>query len=80
VSVISPSGSVLAVKSYTRSQAWDQINDLFTDMGIGATAVQGARNRIRATPGDASTPWFYLSIVDDRTANATYVLAIPAAP
>ena len=72
VSIYSSGGSLLALQSYTRSQAWEQIDNVFADMGIGSTAVTGGWIKVRITSG--SNVWAYVSLVDDRTKDPTLLL------
>jgi len=71
VSIYSAGGSLLATKPYSRSQAWEQIDNLFADMGLGSSNVQGAWIKVRVTSG--SQVWAYVSLVDDRTKDPTFL-------
>ena len=71
VSIYSAGGSLLGLKSYTRSQAWEQIDNVFADMGLGSVNVQGAWVKVRVTSGSAV--WAYISLVDDRTKDPTFL-------
>ncbi len=71
VSIYSSGGSLLGMKSYTRSQAWDQIDNVFADMGLGAVTKTGAWVKVRLTAG--SKLWAYISLVDDRTKDPTFL-------
>ncbi|MCG6963964.1 MAG: hypothetical protein LJE95_11925 [Acidobacteria bacterium] len=78
VSIYSSGGTLLATKSYTRSGAFDQITDIFADMGLGSTVINGAWIRVRLTSG-CPTHWTtYASVIDESTGDPTYVA--PVAP
>lgn len=76
VTVYSSGGSLLAVKSYTRTGAWDQITDVFADMGIGGAAVEGAWMKVRLTSGSPAFWTCYASVVDFDTGDPTYVVPV----
>lgn len=77
VSIYSSVGSLLATKSYTRSGAFDQITDIFDDMGIGS-AVTGAWIRVKLITGSPAFWTTYLSLIDETTGDPTYIA--PVAP
>ena len=79
VTVYSSGGSLLAISSYSRSQAYDQVNDLFDDMGIGSLAVEGAWIRVRLVSGSPTYWTCYASVVDDLTGDPTYVAPVESA-
>ncbi len=76
VSAYSSGGSLLAVKSYPRSSAWDQITDVFTDMGLGGTIVDGGWLRVRLVAGSPGFWTCYASVIDDLTGDPTYVAPV----
>ncbi len=78
VSIYSSGGSLLATKSYTRSGAFDQITDIFDDMGLGSAAVTGAWIRVKLTSGSPAYWTTYLSLIDETTGDPTYIA--PVAP
>ncbi len=78
VTIYSTGGTLLATKSYTRSGAFDQITDIFADMGLGSTAFTGAWIRVRLTSGCPSHWTTYASVIDESTGDPTYVA--PVAP
>jgi hypothetical protein len=75
VTVYSPGGSVLGVKSYSNTSAYNQINDVFADMGLGLS-IEGAWMRVRLVSGSPSYWTCYASVVDDLTGDPTYVLPV----
>ncbi len=78
VTIYSPGGTPLATKSYTRSGAFDQITNIFSDMGLGSTVVNGAWIRVRLTSGCPAHWTTYASVIDESTGDPTYVA--PVAP
>ena len=44
-------GTLLAQKTYSMAAAWKQVNDIFSNMGIGGTEVQGGWIRVRLVSG-----------------------------
>ena len=57
---------------YTRSTAYDQVNDLFSNMGIGAS-VEGAWIVVRLAAGSPTYWTCYASIVDDLTGDPAFI-------
>jgi hypothetical protein len=78
VTLYSPGGSALATKSYTRSGGFDQITDIFKDMGLANTTVTGGWIRVRLTSGCPAHWTTYASVIDESTGDPTYVA--PVAP
>ncbi len=76
VTAYSSGGSLLAVKRYPRTGAWDQITDVFTDMGIGSAAVNGAWLKVRLISGSPAFWTCYASVVDAVTGDPTYVTPV----
>ena len=76
VSAYSSGGSLLAVKSYPRSSAWDQITDVFADMGLAGTIVDGGWLRVRLVSGSPGFWTCYASVIDDLTGDPTYVAPV----
>lgn len=76
VSVYSSAGALLATKSFTRSSAFDQINNLFDNLGIGTAAIHGAWVRVRLVSGSPQFWTCYASVVDERTGDPTYVAPV----
>ncbi len=76
VSIVSPSGSVLATRSYTTGAAFRQVNDVFTDMGLGGVSVENAWIVVRLESGNPDHWTCYASVVDDRTGDPTYVMPV----
>jgi hypothetical protein len=73
VTVWSPGGSPLAVTSYTRNAAYDQVNDVFDDMGLGSLSIEGAWMSVRLVSGSPAYWTCYASVVDDQTGDPTFI-------
>ncbi len=73
VSIYSSGGTLLATKTYTRSFAYDQVTNVFQDMGLGSTAVQGAWIKVRLVDGSPSYWTCYASVVDSASGDPTYI-------
>jgi hypothetical protein len=73
VTVWSPGGSPLAVSTYTRSAAYDQVNDVFDDMGLGSLSIEGAWMSVRLVSGSPAYWTCYASVVDDQTGDPTFI-------
>jgi hypothetical protein len=78
VDIYSAAGELLAQKSFSQATAWRQVNDIFRNMGIGSTEVEGGWIRVTLTDGSPSFWTTYATIVDDPTDDPTYIL--PVAP
>jgi len=78
VEIFSAAGSLLAQKTYSQSTAWRQINDVFTNMGIGNQTVEGGWIRVTLVSGAPSFWTTYATVIDDNTDDPTYIL--PVAP
>jgi len=78
VQIYDASGTMLAQKSFSQAAAWRQINDIFANLGIGGTAVEGGWIRVTLTDGSPSYWTTYATVIDDPTGDPTYVL--PVAP
>jgi hypothetical protein len=78
VDIYSAAGELLAQKSFSQATAWRQVNDIFRNMGIGGTEVEGGWIRVTLTDGSPSYWTTYATVVDDPTDDPTYVL--PVAP
>jgi len=78
VTIYSPGGTVLATKSFTRSGGFDQITDIFANMGLGNTVVTGGWIRVKLTSGCPAHWTTYASVIDESTGDPTYVA--PVAP
>ncbi len=76
VTAYSPGGSVLAVKTYTRSSGYDQVNDLFADLGLASLSVRGAWLRVRLVSGTPQTWTCYASVVDALTGDPTFIAPV----
>jgi hypothetical protein len=78
VQVYTADGALLAQKTYSQSAAWRQIDDIFTNMGIGGQAVEGGWIRVTLISGSPAFWTTYATVIDDRTDDPTYVS--PVAP
>lgn len=76
ITLYSASGAQLGTKTYTRTTAYDQINDVFDDMGLGGASVQGGWARVEVESGCPFYWTTYASVVDDRTGDPTYVMPV----
>ena len=76
VEIHSPSGTIIASKNYSQTAAFNQINDVFGDMGVGYQAVEGGWISVELIGGSPSYWTAYASVVDDRTGDPTYVLPV----
>lgn len=76
VTAYSPGGSILAVKTYTRSSGYDQVNDLFADLGLAGLSVRGAWLRVRLVSGAPQTWTCYASVVDALTGDPTFIAPV----
>jgi len=78
VTIYSSGGTPLATKTFTRSGAFDQITNIFQNMGLGSTVVNGAWIRVKLTSGCPAHWTTYASVIDESTGDPTYVS--PVAP
>ena len=78
VEIYSAAGELLAQKSYSQGRGWRQVNDIFTDMGIGSAVIEGGWIRVTLTEGSPAFWTTYATVIDDATGDPTYVL--PVAP
>ncbi len=78
VQIYSSTGTLLAQKNYSQSAAWRQVNDVFSDMGIGGQNVTGGWIRVTLISGSPSYWTTYATVIDASTDDPTYVL--PVAP
>ena len=76
VSIFSAGGSLLGIKNYTRNTAYDQVNDVFDDLSLGGSSIEGAWIRVRLVSGNPDYWTCYASVVDDLTGDPTYVLPV----
>ena len=75
VEAFNAAGSLIGTKNYSQSSAWRQINDIFSDMGLGSQVVYGGWLRVIQTAGTGF--WTcYASVVDDLTNDPTYVAPV----
>jgi hypothetical protein len=78
VEVYSSDGSLLGQKDYSQSAAWRQVNDIFANMGIGSSVVEGGWIRVTLISGSPSYWTTYATVIDDTTDDPIYVF--PVAP
>ncbi len=78
VQIYSKGGVLLGQKNYSQSAAWRQVNDVFSDMGIGGQNVVGGWIRVTLISGSPSYWTTYATLIDGSTGDPTYVL--PVAP
>ncbi len=78
VQIYSSTGTLLAQKDYSQAAAWRQVNDVFTDMGIGGQSVEGGWIRVTLIKGSPPYWTTYATVIDASTDDPTYVL--PVAP
>jgi hypothetical protein len=78
VEIYSEAGELLAQKSFSQATAWRQVNDIFRNMGIGGTEVEGGWIRVTLVEGSPSYWTTYATVVDDVTDDPSYIL--PVAP
>jgi len=78
VQIYAANGTLLAQKSYSQAAAWQQVNDIFANMGIGSAEVEGGWIRVTLTDGSPSYWTTYATVIDEPTGDPTYVL--PVAP
>ena len=76
--IYSAEGALLAQKNYSQATAWRQVNDIFTNMGIGGAEVEGGWIRVTLVEGSPSYWTTYATVIDDNTDDPTYVF--PVAP
>ena len=76
--IFSAAGVLLAQKTYSQSAAWHQINDIFTNMGIGSQMVEGGWIRVTLVSGSPAFWTTYATVIDANTDDPTYVF--PVAP
>lgn len=76
VIIRAPSGAVLATKTFAQTDAYNQINDIFGNMGIGGQSVEGAWIEVELIGGSPSYWTAYASVVDEQTGDPTYVAAV----
>ncbi len=78
VQIYSSTGNQLAQKNYSQSAAWRQVNDVFSNMGIGSQNVEGGWIRVTLISGSPSYWTTYATVIDAATDDPTYVS--PVAP
>lgn len=73
VSIYTAGGSLLAIEQRVVSDGWDQINDVFDKMGVGAATIEGGWIKVRLVSGSPDAWTCYASVVDKETGDPTYV-------
>ena len=72
VQVYNAAGSLIGTKNHRHNSGWRQINDIFSDMGLGSQIIYGGWFRVTRISGTGF--WTcYASVVDDLTNDPTYV-------
>jgi hypothetical protein len=76
ISAFSADGTLLGEGTFSSSSGFRQINNIFSELGIGSQVVEGGWLRVRLT-GPAPSHWTcYASVIDSRTNDPTYVLPV----
>ncbi len=78
ISIYTAGGSLLANQQRTVTDGWDQINDVFDKMGVGAASIEGGWIRVRLISGSPDAWTCYASVVDKETGDPTYVAGVEA--
>ncbi len=78
ISIYSADSRLLAEREYSIFTGWRQIDDIFSALGVGEVAAEGAWIRVRLVAGAPSFWTTYATIIDNTTNDPTYVL--PVAP
>ena len=78
VEIYSADGFLLAGRTYAIDTGWRQVNNIFTQMGIGSEEVEGGWIRVTLTGGSPAFWTTYATVIDDATNDPMYVL--PVAP
>ena len=73
VSIFTSGGSLLATTTYNRTAAYDQITNVFDNMGLGSTAIEGAWIKVRLVSGSPTYWTCYASVVDFDSNDPTYI-------
>jgi hypothetical protein len=76
ISIHSADSRLLAEREYSIFTGWRQINDIFSAMGIGDTAAEGAWIRVRVVGGSPAYWTTYATVIDDTTNDPTYILPV----
>ena len=70
-------GLLLTSVSRTVSDAWEQINDVFRKVGLGAAVVEGGWIQVHLDSGSPDAWLAYASVVDDRSGDPTFIPGVP---
>lgn len=73
VTIHAPSGAIVATKNYSQTSAFNQINNVFADMGVGGQSIEGGWIEVELLSGSPAFWTTYASVVDDLTGDPTYV-------
>ncbi len=76
VTIHASSGAIVSTKTYSQTAAFNQINDIFANMGIGGQSVEGGWIEVELIGGSPAFWTAYASVVDDQTGDPTYVAAV----
>ncbi len=76
ITIYTAAGTALATSTRVVSDAWEQINDVFAKLGIGAAVVEGGWIRIHRVGGNPDFWTCYGSVVDSVTGDPTYVAGV----
>jgi hypothetical protein len=72
----SASGTILGQTIYPMNSAYRQVNDVFANLGLGSTTVEGGWIRLELVTGSPSFWTAYLSVIDAGTDDPTYVAGV----
>ncbi|MCK5379294.1 MAG: hypothetical protein KAJ78_07810, partial [Acidobacteria bacterium] len=78
ISIYTAGGSLLASQQRTVSTGWDQLNDVFDKLGVGAATIEGGWIKVRLVSGSPDAWTCYASVVDKETGDPTYVAGVEA--
>jgi hypothetical protein len=76
VEIYSSDGSLLGQKDFSQSAAWRQVNDIFANMGIGGSVVEGGWIRVTLISGSPPYWTTYATVIDDTTDDPVYVFPV----
>ena len=78
ISIYTAGGSLLASQQRTVTTGWDQLNDVFDKLGVGAATIEGGWIKVRLVSGSPDAWTCYASVVDKETGDPTYVAGVEA--
>jgi hypothetical protein len=76
ISIYTAGGSLLASQQRTLTTGWDQFNDVFDKLGVGAATIEGGWIKVRLVSGSPDAWTCYASVVDKGTSDPTYVAGV----